>query len=397
MARNGYSSFSNDRNKVLKHIEILNRHKWTIIATVLATLVVVYFYTRSQPFSYQSTVTIIVEPDKISSGAGIEDYTGGASRNLENEIAVLQSNSLLNQVAQKLANRFYIDTVNQKDTLLVVSGAMNTIGIKDPMNKAVLDYIAFSVVSRSAISSGKLNDIIRISVVSGNPKEAAITANMYAESYYEMDLVRSRSNASDIRGFLETQISQVEGQLRQSETELQGFLERENVSELSSQSEQLILRISNLETELEENQLEYDKTVLLLENYKIELEKIIPLMTEKIVNADDIYIKRLQEEIARYESKRDISKIVSSAESNNPDYIAEFEKQSKTIDSLRSLLTARTNEYISNTLPNISFEGNSDELNQNLVSRYTGEIQKLQLKRSSLTLSRKAIQNHLAR
>ena len=47
-------------------------------------------------------------------------------------------------------------------------------------------------------------------------------------------------------------------------------------------------------------------------------------MTDKIVNADDKYIQRLQEEIARYESERDISKIVSRAEANNPDYIREF-------------------------------------------------------------------------
>ncbi len=397
MDRNGFNNFSNERNKVLRHLEIIFRHKWTIIATLLITVFVVYFYTKSQPYSYQSTVTIIVEPEKISSGAGIEDYTGGASRNLENEIAVLQSNNLLNKVAEKLAERFYIDTTNRKDTLLVVSGAINTMGIKDPKNKIILDYIASSVIARSAISSGKLNDIMRISIASGNPKEAAITANLYAESYYELDLVRSRSNASDIRLFLEEQISQIETELRKSEVALQDYLEQENVSELSSQSEQLITRISSLETDLEENQLEYDKTVLLLENYKVELEKIIPLMTEKIVNADDIYIKRLQEEIAKYESQRDISRIVSRAEANNPDYIVQFEKQDQTIDSLRALLTARTNEYINNTLPNISFEENSDQLNQNLVSRYTGEIQKLQLKSSALSLSRVAIKKHLDR
>ncbi len=174
-------------------------------------------------------------------------------------------------------------------------------------------------------------------------------------------------------------------------------MEQENVSELSTQTKQLITRISSLETDLEENQLEYDKTVLLLENYKIQLEKIIPLMTEKIVNADDIYIKRLQEEIAKYESQRDISRIVSRAEASNPDYIVQFEKQDQTIDSLRTLLTARTKEYINNTLPNISFENNSDQLNQNLVSRYTGEIQKLQLKSSALSLSRVAIKKHLDR
>ncbi len=98
--------------------------------------------------------------------------------------------------------RFYIDTTNRKDTLLVVKEALNTIGIKDPKKKIVLDFIASSVIERSGIFTGKLNDIMRISIASGNHKEAAITANIYAESYYELDLVRSRSNASDIRIFL---------------------------------------------------------------------------------------------------------------------------------------------------------------------------------------------------
>jgi capsular exopolysaccharide synthesis family protein len=398
MKQNDFSNFSEERNKVIRHLEIILRQKWTILFTLLVTIVIVYFYTKSQPYIYQSTVTIIVEQEKISSGAGIEDYTGGASRNLENEIAVLQSNSLLLEVAKKLADRFYIDTTNQKeDTLLVVSGAMNAVGSNDVYNIDVLDYIANSVIVRSSITSGKLNDILRIAVSSQNPREAAITANIYAETYYELDLVRSRSNASDIRVFLETQRDQIEAELRKSEAALQEYLEKENVSELSSQSEQLITRINSLEIELEENQIEYDKTVLLLENYKTELEKIIPLMTEKIVNADDRYIQRLQEEIAKYESERDISKIVSRSEANNPDYIRQFEKLDQTIDSLRSLLSARTKEYINNALPNISFEDNSKELNQNLVARYTGEIQRLQLKKSSLSLSRDAIKSHLDR
>jgi len=114
--------------------------------------------------------------------------------------------------------------------------------------------------------------------------------------------------------------------------------------------------------------LEYEKSALLLENYKSQLDKIIPLLTEKIVNSSDMYIQKLQEEIAKLESARDISIIVSRDATNKFEYEQQIENQNQTIDSLKSILTRRTKEYINHTLPNISFQSGENKLNQNLFS-----------------------------
>ncbi|MBL1215458.1 MAG: polysaccharide biosynthesis tyrosine autokinase [Ignavibacteriae bacterium] len=393
--RNLFQNTSEERNKIVRHIQILLRYKWAILSTFFLILTIVFFYTKKQPYIYQSTVSIIVKSDRITAGVGIEDFSGNATENINNELEILKSRSLLKTVAEKLYDKFYITSEEKKDTLLVLKSAFYQTGASSLDTPEFLDKIMRSTLVRTSFDVGKTNNVLKISVKSPNPAEAAITANIYADTYYEKDLKRTRSNASEIKLFIEKQLEKSRRDLAESEKELQDFMEKEGVSELGRQSESLITRISELETQIEKNQIEYETSALKLENYIAELKRITPLMTDKIVNVDDMYIKELQKIIAIKESELDISKIVSGSESKNPDFIRQIEAKQSAIDSLRSILEQRTNQYIENSLPNISFEGISKNDAGNIISQLTGEIHSLKLKTSSLKLSRSALQKQL--
>jgi tyrosine-protein kinase Etk/Wzc len=262
--------------------------------------------------------------------------------------------------------------------------------IVDQISKILFKVVSFEI--------GKENDVIKISATSKFPEQAALIANIYAETYYQRDMVNSRSNASEVRKFLEGQQELFKNELDKSENTYQSYLESEGSSALSSESNSLITKIADLESELETDDIEYQKTVLMIDNYSKELERIIPQMSQSIINVDDLYIEELQKEIAKREADRDVKKIVSSENSGRPEFQREIKRLDREIDSLKSILGNKTNDYIKASLENytINSDGKKKKSGE-IISDITGKIQELKLKLKSIEKSRELIYTTLTK
>lgn len=373
-----------ERHKIFRIIEVVYRQKWTILLTFAVVFTLVAYYTLKQEKQYQSTASVIIQGDNIGKGFGIIDLSGSAARNLQNEVEILGSRDLQFRIAKKLLQRFYLDPATAKDTLLIVKSALNYVDTRDTANPFVMERMIKDLASSASFDLGRDKDVIKISMTSPSPLEAALLANTYAETYYEKDLTRSRSNASKVRNFLEQQSQQRLLELQKSEATLQAFMEDKGALKLNDKSTALIQKMTELESELENNDLEYQKSKLMLDNYKSELNRLVPQVTQKMINVDDLYIQELQKKVAQAEAERDVSKVVSSQDSQRPEYSRELAKRNNTIDSLRSVLAARTKDYVKESLSGYSISTGSKEGNGNIISSLTGQIQELQLKMNAL-------------
>lgn len=385
-----------DRNKIFRIIDIVYRQKWVILSTLLIVTGLVAYYTMKQEKVYASTASVIIQGDNIGKGLGILDLSGTAARNLQNELEILGSRDLLLQITKKLVHRFYIDTVSRRDTLSIVKGSMLRLGIKDTSDPRLIDRILGNVAKASSFELGREKDIIKISITSTNPEEAMIIANVYAETYYEKDLLRSRSNATKVRRFLESQSMQRLVELQKSEGVLRGYMESNGAMKLNDKSSLVIQKMTELESELENNELEYQKNALLVDTYKKELQRAVPQYTQKIVNVDDMYIQELQKTIAQAEAERDVSKIVSNPNSQRPEYSREINRKSKTIDSLKSVLASRTKEYVKQSMSGYG-GGSMGKDGNNVVASLSSGIQDLQLKMQALESSKGILRQTLQR
>ncbi|MCU7522702.1 MAG: polysaccharide biosynthesis tyrosine autokinase, partial [Ignavibacteria bacterium] len=393
---NHHKSQSDEPMRMTHLLEIIYRQKWTIIVTLLTVVSLALIFTLLQKKVYEANTSIIVDESQATLALGLGNPDSKTDK-VQIQVEVLQSRDLISHVAEKLLERVYIDPNQQKDTLLIIRDARQSQKVTDFSSPRMQEGVIKQLRNSMELMTKKGMNVIKLSFRSHDPREAALIANMFIETYYERDLNRSRSNSSELRAFLEQQSSIKAKDLARSDSALQTYMQNNNVTALDVESNITNNKVAALQSELESNDIEYQKNRLLLDSYKKELARLSPQVAQKIVAGDDLYIKELQQEIARKEAQLDISKVVSSTEAQRPEYKSQLNKTSRAIDSLRAILDSRTKDFVKSSMNNYSITGSGTTDQGNMISELSGQIQQLQVKQNSLELNRKMLAQNLAK
>ncbi|MGE5683146.1 MAG: GumC family protein [Bacillota bacterium] len=376
-------------------LEIIYRQKWIILTTFILILAIVSVYTFLQKKIYEANTTIIIQDNQanVTLGLAVPDTKLDI---MQNQMEVLESRDLLSRVASKIIKQVSTDSLAKSDTMQIIKNAVKFSGSENLNSPQVANAIIKEMQNSMELAPKKGSNVVKFSYKSHNPQEAAVIANLYVETYHERDLERSRSNSSQLRTFLERQNQAKTQELTKSDSALQNYMQQNNVSELDMEASIVNNKVAALQSELETNDIEYQKTKLQLDSYKKQLERLAPRVTQRLVNGDDLYIKELQQIIAKKEAEKDISRVVSGSESQRPEYTKQLSKNDRTIDSLKAILQARTKSYIENSRNNYSLDGSSTDQG-NVISQLSGQVQQLQLKLSSLELSKNLLYDNLVK
>ncbi|HEX2865974.1 MAG TPA: polysaccharide biosynthesis tyrosine autokinase [Ignavibacteriales bacterium] len=394
---NHQKSQSEEPMRMTHLLEIIYRQKWTIIATFLTVISFALILTLLQKKVYEANTSIIVDESPANMALGLGNPDSKTDK-VQIQAEVLQSRDLMSHVAEKLLDRVYLDPNHPNDTLLIIRDARKLQNVTDLSSPRMLEGVIKQLRNSMELMTKKGMNVIKLSFRSHSPEEAALIANLFIDTYYDRDLNRIRSNSSELRAFLEKQSAIKARDLARSDSALQSYMQTNNVTALDLESNIANNKVAQLQSDLESADIEYQKNRLLLESYKKELARLSPQVAQKIVSGDDLYIKELQQEIARKEAQLDISKVVSSAEAQRPEYKSQLNKTSRAIDSLRSILNARTKDYVKSSMSNYSITGGASGTDQgNIISELSGQIQQLQVKQNTLELNRKMLSENLGK
>jgi len=308
LSTNGQTFFQNEEETINLYevIQVLYRGKWLIILVFILVVLATAIFTFMQDPIYESTAVVLIEKGK--KGLGLTeafDITGlSEQRNIKNEIEILKSRSLAEAVAKKLIERVYVNPQTKKDTILVILPSKKELreGIK-PFAK--IETILERFNKDVKIESPRDADIIKITVRSKNPEEAALIANTFADAYYERNLMMSRNESRSVRKFLEEQLADKKKILDQAETQLETYMKSAGVVALDEESKKLIEQLSDLESKRGEAIVEISSAQKKLNAYLEQIKQIEPEFVKVATEALDPYIKYLQEEIAKLEVTRD--------------------------------------------------------------------------------------------
>lgn len=394
---NNNQSFYNEEPIKMSYIaEILIRQKWTILLTFVLVLSGVAAYTLMQTKKYEATTSIFVKDNEANQAIGFIKTDETIDRIIQNELEVLQSKDLLSKVASKIIDRVYYDTNTKEDTLLIIFDAMDLAQTDDLSSPEFHGAVAQLFAENMSLNYKESTNVIKFYFKSTDPEEAAILANIYIDTYAERDLQGSRANVSELRNFLEEQNKIKNDRLAKSDSALQKYMQTSGIKELDAQTNALTNRVATLESELESNQIEYKNSQLLLDRYKVELKRLGPSVSQKLVDVDDLYIIELQQVIAKKQAEKDLLKVNSSIEGVGSQYTDQLNKLDKGLDSLKALLTERTQNYIKNSMSNYSIvSGGTDD--KDYISQLSGEIQRLDTKLSSLEQSKNILYDNLVK
>jgi len=272
--QNEYTEYNEEQEiKLTDYLHILLRYKWLIVLIFLAVFISSTIYTAKAPRIYQGTSKILIE-DKMSSNLLFSDISSNNS-SINNNIAILKSRPVLD-----IAHQLLKKVENYND--FPVSNTVSPIG-----------YIGrvMSVVSE------RDSDILTISVESTNPLEAKEIANSLAKALSQLNTEHARVEFRNTREFIANQLEEVERRLRGSEEDLRNYKIEHDISQLSSETEELITQSSQLEAQLSGARTEFDVAIKHLSFLERELTKQDSLLVDVNSVLTSPLLEQLREEI----------------------------------------------------------------------------------------------------
>ncbi|NCJ07065.1 polysaccharide biosynthesis tyrosine autokinase [Synechococcales cyanobacterium C] len=216
-------------------LQTLRRRWFAACLTCGGVIVVAALYTLTRTPIYEAEGQIILQNiDRTSNLAGLAETLSdptGFTRNsnpLENEIQILRSSPLLEQVISLLPPE-------DPDKPLTVRGFREVINI----------------------SATREADVLQLRYRSANPQLAAMTVNQLMQTYLQNSVQLSRSQTQAARQFIEEQLPRTETELRQAEQSLRQFKEVNGIVELSQEATATVSELSGLRGQISETQAQY--------------------------------------------------------------------------------------------------------------------------------------------
>ncbi len=230
---------------LIDYFKILVKRRWLILGCLIAVIIPVTIWTLNLTPIYKAEASIIYEEPKDTMfmlDFGQSFYNKSAIINM---IEQVQSRTLAEQVAKNLPQDI-IKTFKFPNPL--------------PENFSQDKYIGRIIKSNLVIQNIRGGDILKISVQANNPKAAKIIANAYVDQVIDWNLQKNKKEISNIRNFVEGQLSVVQDQLRSAEEDLLNYKEKNNLITLSDASSEVLNNLT--EAEVSYNQTKAEREAL---------------------------------------------------------------------------------------------------------------------------------------
>ncbi|MBT3750860.1 MAG: polysaccharide biosynthesis tyrosine autokinase [Bacteroidetes bacterium] len=283
----------------------------------IVVLLTVYVTLTTQPV-YQASTVVMIEEGGADPSSYVFDFGMSSSKQrLQNEIEVLKSYNLHDQVVKSLiedgsANElalfgtrymrkryrmkdYFLDWVSQsKDSLI------------SPENLSFSQRI--SVVEKlrraSTISSVRDTDVLKIAVTSSDSTDAVFLANRISNIYRNLDLAGGQGEIHFVLNFLDSQIVMYEQKLSKVEEELRQFQSSHQIYSLDGSAGLLLKDLTDYEGIYYTNVAELEVALGRVKYLKSQLSDSEKALMEEITNTNNPMIVALRGKIAELEAQK---------------------------------------------------------------------------------------------
>jgi len=223
---------------------ILRKRKWTVgLITLAFGFMAFTFAELQQPAPvYQATSVVKFERSTTLVGLLVESISFGTGDTTATQAAVIRSFSVLEGAAKALH--------------LIPSDLPTEAIRQNPRYVQILSDLR----ARTQAAPEENTTLINLTVMSGDPAEAARVANAVARAYQEENAAVRGRQIREARRFIEEQLSEVTGRISQAEEGIRTLKERRGIISLTEETSASLARLSTLETELEKTRIAAEET-----------------------------------------------------------------------------------------------------------------------------------------
>jgi tyrosine-protein kinase Etk/Wzc len=275
-----------------------------------------------------------------------------ADRFLLNEIEIIKSYRVRQKVAQALVDTFKLKNTPSKFYLIIDKKTRNKKNV-DPQLADISDIVG--ELGKVDVEQKRGLDFIEISVQSPKPEEAALIANVYGQTYKEVNLEIARNQLTIVREFLTQQREEKLKQLNMSEDMLKGFQERGGIVALDQQASALIDQLSDLESRRDMQKIDLISSEKVLQKYRDELKLRSPQISSYIEkSANEEYMLSLQRQLAELKINKEYVTLSLKDQTAVGEAVKDYDKKiaaiqhllDQRVEVLKSSVSAATPEEL---------------------------------------------------
>jgi len=212
--------------------KVLLKSKWLIIACILAIIIPAILYIWQVTPIYETEATIIYEEANDTAfllNLGQPLYSKSAILNMVEQI---KSRTLADEVIKSLPE-----------------GIVNTFvfPVRPPADFSKEKFMAAVIIKNLQVQNIRGSDIIKISIQTNNPLAAKTIANTYVDLIVDWNLQKKKKEISNVRSFVEGQLSLFQSRLKEAEEELLKYKENNELITLSDASKETLTNLTDVE------------------------------------------------------------------------------------------------------------------------------------------------------
>jgi capsular exopolysaccharide synthesis family protein len=329
------------------------RKEIAIIFSIIM-VITVYITLTTQPV-YQATTVVMIKSG-TDAGSFVFDFGMTSSKQrLQNEIEILKSFFLHDQVVQSLIEDGSADSLSLFGTKYVrkryrlvenilewVGQESNPIPDPDGMDYSQRIGIVEALRSLSNITTVREADVLKIAVNSSDSSDAVFLANRIASSYRNLDRAGGQGELHFVLSFLDTQITKYEKRLAIVENELRQFQSDNQIYALDGSAQLLLEDLSAYEGIYYTNLAELEVAQARVDYLKGQLSNSETALMVEITNTNNPMIVALRGKIAELEAQK-IQQMVDEGWTEESLQARDFERR---IGEMKSKLTQITQSLI---------------------------------------------------
>jgi capsular exopolysaccharide synthesis family protein len=292
------------------------RKSIALISLIVFTTSIFYIFT-TRPI-YEATTVVMIKESKTDPSSFVFDFgMTGSKQQLQNEIEVLNSFNLHDQVVQSLigdgsahrlalfGTRYVRKRYRLIDYLFEWIGQDNeTLIAPENMDFIQRIEIVEELRENTTTSSVREADVLKIAVISTDSSEAIFLANRISKTYRNLDLAGGQGELSFVLTFLDSQIVKYEQRLAQVELNLQLFQSENSIYSLDGSADLLLQDLTDYESTYYTNVAELQVAQERVKYLKSQLSESETALMDEITNTNNPMIVALRGKIAELEAQK---------------------------------------------------------------------------------------------
>jgi capsular exopolysaccharide synthesis family protein len=303
----------------LKEIwRILHSYKKAIAFIFVVVLSLTIYLTLTSRPVYQATTVVMIKESGTDPSSFVFDFgINNSKQRLKNEIEVLKSYNLHNQVVQSLIQdksaqqMFLFGTKYVRKRYRVLDHLMDWVGqsqdsliLPEDLNYSQRIRVVENLRINSSISSVREADVLKIAVSSPDSAEAVFLANRISNKYRNLDLAGGQGELHFVLSFLDSQIVKYEKRLAIVEDELQKYQSEFQIYSLDGSADLLLKDLTGYESIYYTNIAELEVAQERVAYLKSQLSESEKALMEEITNTNNPMIVALRGKIAELEAQK---------------------------------------------------------------------------------------------